>query len=112
MITRIKPALLGVFVLMCVAIGLMSEGVAQRDMTSARSERAKSIWTPVLKVELDAKGLSFGSPVFLRLTKTTSAENQTGYLEAFVQADHGAFISFKKWEICTYSGELGPKLKE
>ena len=33
-------------------------------------------------------------------------------MQAFVENSNGIFIFFKSWDICTYSGALGPKLKQ
>lgn len=88
------------------------QGSSQSHPSSTRSDQAIEKWTPLLTHELATKGLELGAPVFLRLTKTTNASDDKGYLEAFVKSENGRFELFKKWEICTYSGELGPKLKE
>lgn len=85
---------------------------AQNYTKSERSEKAKNKWTPILDQEMSRKGLKLGSSIFLRLTKTTSAMDGRGYLEAFIESETGTYDLFKKWEICTYSGELGPKLRE
>jgi len=50
--------------------------------------------------------------VFIRITKTQSLTNQTGILEMFKQGEEGQFSLYKTWEICRYSGALGPKLRE
>lgn len=77
-----------------------------------RSKNAAARFAVPLEAELSKKGVAFGDPVFLRITKTQSARNTQGKLEVFVEKDDGAFILFKTWDICTYSGELGPKLKQ
>ena len=80
--------------------------------SSARSQSVVSTWTPPLKAALAEKQLSLGAPVFFRITKTQSQTDRSGKLEAFVKTQSGAFKAFKSWDICTYSGALGPKLKE
>lgn len=55
--------------------------------------------------------VDIGSPVFLRITKT-SDDSDHGQIEAFLQNDQGRYVPFKSWDICTWSGELGPKYKE
>lgn len=55
---------------------------------------------------LGKKGMQPGSPVFVRVFKEESE------LEIWKQRDDGRFYHFKTYPICTWSGELGPKLKE
>ena len=68
--------------------------------------------TPHLEQALAAVDLKLGNPVFLRITKTQSHGDKTGRLEAFVENSAGVFQFFKAWDICNYSGALGPKLKQ
>jgi murein L,D-transpeptidase YafK len=79
---------------------------------SQRSHKAEAKYTAPLTHVLEQKELSLGDPIFLRITKTQSKNDKQGSLEAFVENEEGEFVSFKTWDICTYSGELGPKLKE
>ena len=79
---------------------------------SARSEKAIYSWTPKLETALEAKKLSLGAPVFFRILKTKDGQAGTGELQAFVENSNGRFVFFKSWDICTYSGALGPKLKQ
>ncbi|WP_270730009.1 L,D-transpeptidase family protein [Shimia sp. Alg240-R146] len=55
---------------------------------------------------LRASGLKFGAPVYLRVFK------ETNELELWVESASGDFSLFRSYEICNYSGALGPKLKE
>ncbi len=74
---------------------------------SDRSRAAAARVLPTLEAELAAKGLSPGSPVFLRVFKESSE------LEIWLEPKPGAeYVHFKTWPICAWSGELGPKLKE
>ena len=77
-----------------------------------RSLKAEARYTKPLDKALRAKGLALGNPIFLRITKTQSKRNKQGKLQAFIENAEGEFVSFKTWDICNYSGELGPKLKE
>lgn len=52
------------------------------------------------------------SPVFIRITKTQSPSNASGVLEMFKRVNDGTFQHYKSWDICKYSGALGPKLRE
>ncbi len=57
--------------------------------------------------EFSAKGLHFGSPVFMRLFK------QSKTLEIWVkEPNKGTFKLFKTYPIATFSGTLGPKFAE
>lgn len=74
--------------------------------TSARAQKAIERVAPVLKKELDAGRLGFGSPVFIRLFKE---EKQ---LEVWVRDGEG-YRLFKVYPVCTYgSGGLGPKTRK
>lgn len=60
---------------------------------------------PSLKEQFAAKGLQLGNPVFVRVFK------ETRELELWVRASTD-YQLFKTYPICSYSGALGPKLKE
>ena len=74
--------------------------------TSARAERSIAQVEPTLKEELSKRGLKYGAPVFIRIFK------DPGTLEVWLESDDGIFVNFKSYEICTFSGNLGPKLKQ
>lgn len=98
-----------VFILIIVCLAFPSAGKIPE---TQRSRVAEAKFAAPLDVALKAKKLSLGGPVFLRITKTQSRADKQGRLEAFVENDDGDFVLFKTWDICTYSGELGPKLKQ
>ena len=50
--------------------------------------------------------MSVGAPVFIRIFK------EEGELELWKKTSSGRFDKLKTYEICKWSGELGPKLKE
>jgi len=79
---------------------------------SARSDKAVMTWTPKLETALAAKNLTLGNPVFFRILKTQNGEPGDGELQAFIERADGTFVHFKSWDICTYSGMLGPKKKQ
>ncbi|MCB1636730.1 MAG: murein L,D-transpeptidase [Xanthomonadales bacterium] len=57
--------------------------------------------------ELQAVGLGFGAPVFLRAFK------REGEMELWLrQPEDGPWVLLKTYPICAWSGELGPKLAE
>ncbi|MEM1293858.1 MAG: murein L,D-transpeptidase family protein [Verrucomicrobiota bacterium] len=71
-----------------------------------RATKAKNRVTPILKKELEAKGLKFGSPIFLRIFK------ESHELELWVKGSDGTFDLFKNYRISAMSGKLGPKEKQ
>lgn len=61
--------------------------------------------TASLARDLDSRGLRLGAPVFVRIFKETSA------LELWVLGDD-RYRLFRRYDICRWSGDLGPKLAE
>jgi murein L,D-transpeptidase YafK len=59
-----------------------------------------------LFADLGAAGFALGDPVHVRILKREKR------LEVYLQRAAGRFERFRSYEICTFSGELGPKLKE
>lgn len=74
--------------------------------TSTRAERSIVSVEKDLKEQLSTQGLKYGSPIFIRIFK------DPGVLEVWVESNNGTFVNFKNYDICTFSGGLGPKLKE
>ncbi len=73
--------------------------------TSQRSEAAIQNTTPRLKASFQQKQLNWGSPVYIRIFKANKE------LQVWIKSKQG-FVLFKSYPVCTYSGQLGPKLKE
>lgn len=76
---------------------------------SARDDRATVAARrvqPALERDLAAAGLRFGDPVFLRIFKHESE------LELWVRDGDERYALFRTWPICTWSGALGPKLRQ
>lgn len=72
-----------------------------------RAAEAKSRVLPRLNKELEAKHLTFGSPVFIRIFK------ETKQLELWIESQRTKkFVLFKTYPIAAMSGNLGPKLAE
>jgi murein L,D-transpeptidase YafK len=83
------------------AAGIMLAACSNAPVLPAPSE------VPLQKDTLDLlskKGMQVGSAVFVRVFKEESE------LEIWKQRDDGRFYHFKTYPICTWSGELGPKL--
>jgi len=72
---------------------------------SYRSKKVVQKLEAKLKSEFKVKGLPFGNPIFIRIFKE---EKQ---LEVWVKKD-AHFYLFKKYPICFFSGDLGPKTKQ
>lgn len=88
-----------------LALLLCSWGAQAADVpTSARSRAAVERVAPTLKEELQAKGLLYGRPIFIRVFKLSRE------LELWVE-DGERFRLFKTYKVCTFSGDLGPKLR-
>jgi len=96
----------------CMAVLAMIAGTACAQDTSPRAEVAIKNQTPAIQTTLESSELALGNPVFIRIVKTKDGSLKDGYLELFLKGKDGAFQLYKSWPICTYSGELGPKLKQ
>ncbi|MFZ5758797.1 MAG: L,D-transpeptidase family protein [Thermodesulfobacteriota bacterium] len=59
----------------------------------------------MLQPELKRLGMELGSPIFIRIFKVSNE------LEVWIQAED-RYKLFKTYEICAFSGDLGPKLRE
>ena len=59
-----------------------------------------------LVADLSARGFSLGDRAHIRIFK------QERQLELWLARGEGRFEKFRSYEICNYSGELGPKLAE
>jgi murein L,D-transpeptidase YafK len=75
--------------------------------SSARSKKAIRENSPNLKEALAAKNMQLGDPVFIRIFKESSE------LEVWIQPEKSEeFKLFKTYNICYFSGALGPKTKQ
>lgn len=92
-----------VFILTVVA-GILTEGHAAGPPSSDRSRAVIQRVQPSLEEAFRSQGLRFGGQIFIRIFK----ESQE--LEVWVEKE-GQFHLFKIYEICAFSGELGPKLR-
>ncbi len=101
------------FQLTLIALVLISSAaIAAGPDTSKRSKTAISKNTPIIKKSLLSKTVRLGSPVFIRIVKSKDGSLNDGYLELFLKSEYGQYDFYKSWPICTYSGDLGPKLKQ
>ncbi len=81
-----------------------AQDAAQEIPSSARSQAIIERVTPTLETELREQELTLGAALFLRIFKADRT------LEVWMERG-GRFTLFKQYEICCYSGELGPKLR-
>ncbi len=98
-----------------VIVGLVAASFAFKDqlgpLVTIRPDSSRDIAeirarvTPRLERALAEAGLRLGAPVFMRVFK------EERVLELWVERGD-AFALFRSYEICNYSGSLGPKLKE
>lgn len=89
---RLDRPMIRFFVVLC-AMCLLACQPAARSETDAISQ-------PVLSSDL-----------FIRIIKTT-AKTDRGVLQTWKRGENGQFYLDREFEICTWSGALGPKLKE
>lgn len=61
--------------------------------------------------EANQAAAATANPIFIRIIKTT-AERDKGVLEIWEQDENGRFALGQTFDICTWSGALGPKLRE
>lgn len=66
--------------------------------------KAMEQYTPTLERQLNAQGLKLGDPILLRIFKVPAL------LEVWVKKGN-QYVLFKTYNICQFSGKLGPKLK-
>ena len=97
--------LLAALAFLCLP-ALFAFAEAETVPSTRRSDSAYAAQKPVLEQALEAKGLTLGRPVYLRLTK------EPAELTAFVRGEGGTFKPFRSWPVCSVSGSLGPKLRE
>ncbi|MFT3789490.1 MAG: murein L,D-transpeptidase family protein [Rudaea sp.] len=73
---------------------------------SARAREAEARVRPALERDLATVRLRYGAPVFVRIFKRESE------LELWLREGEGKFILFRKYPVCKFSGDLGPKQRE
>ena len=74
-------------------------------LAQTRAEQAAKRVKPTLVAALLKKNLNYGSPIFIRIFKSEKV------LEVWLKKD-GKFFLFHNYPICTFSGQLGPKLRQ
>jgi len=87
------------------ALCAAGQSLAKEPPQTARSRAAVARVKDDLTALLSAKGLSWGSPVFIRLTK------EPAILEVWMRGVDGYSLA-KSYPICAFSGLLGPKTRQ
>jgi murein L,D-transpeptidase YafK len=59
-----------------------------------------------LQLKMERLAMSESDPIFMRIFK------QEGELEVWKRGPSGRYMLLESYEICTWSGELGPKFQE
>lgn len=117
---KIKPSLLSlpsylysslrrqnrlVYLLLC-SIGILAWPSHSQDIPSSpRAETAIANVSPALKKDLSAMGFEYGAPLFIRIFKLNAE------LEVWLQKGE-RFELFRRYDICYFSGKLGPKTRQ
>lgn len=91
--------------LLCIG-GVLSLMTGTQADARDRGSRAEARVKPALERDLEKSGLSYGAPVFVRIFKREKE------LELWMQGDSPGYVLFRTYPICTYSGDLGPKLRQ
>lgn len=102
---RFLAFILAALLFLCLPALFAFAGAGEVPGTS-RSDRAYARTAPSLEMDMKAQGLALGQPVYLQITKVPAQ------LTVFVAAGDGTFRAFRTWPVCSFSGRLGPKLKE
>jgi len=98
--------ILFVLILAMTAVPGTAVDVADPVPDSARAREAATRVRPAIERDLAVRHLRYGAPVFVRIFKREAE------LELWLRGGEGKFILFRKYPVCKFSGELGPKQRE
>lgn len=84
---------------------LVAAGCTESSYTNFAPKANKSL-PPNIVAEMNAKGMARNSPVLARIFK------EEGKLEVWKQKTNGRYDIIASYDICNYSGKLGPKFIE
>ena len=97
-----------IFYSLMLLLGLIFHPIKADSVKIPSSPRVDKILQSVdasLRQELTEKNFQYGSQMFIRMFKTPAV------LEVWLKQGN-QFALFKRYPICTFSGDLGPKTKE
>lgn len=69
-------------------------------------EKAAAPLPDETRQELAAQGLYLGAPIYVRIFKLEAQ------MEVWMRAETGEYRLFRTYDICNWSGDIGPKIKE
>jgi murein L,D-transpeptidase YafK len=90
-------------VLRFLALAALAVGLSACLMDSGKNVRPLS---DEVKAELTSRGLKVGAPIYVRVFKEENA------LEVWLGRTDGQYVLFRTYEICRWSGKIGPKTFE
>ena len=90
--------------LICIGAALLSG--CQGDVDGVFGAKEKRPIPQRLLKKIESKGMTVGSPILLRIFKTENV------LEVWKAKVNGRYDMLESYEICKWSGKLGPKYKE
>ena len=93
------------WILCAVLTGYLPQAMTRSIPSSARAEQAAARVSTDLRGRLSAIGADWGAPLYLRIFKASDE------LEVWVDTGAGHRL-LHVWPICTWSGALGPKLRQ
>ena len=99
-------ALLAIGVPMLMRVAPQSPVQAEAQESDVESAKSPLFDRTVLMADLGRSGFTLGDPAFVRIFKREKR------LEIWLQHSSGRFERFRSYEICNFSGGLGPKLAE
>lgn len=91
--------------LLCLAVLMSAPAMPNEIPSNARSQQAETRVREALTAELRTLGAEWGAPIYLRIFKASDE------LEVWV-ATGERYQRLRTWPICTWSGDLGPKLRQ
>jgi murein L,D-transpeptidase YafK len=94
----LRSGLLKLIFVLCVALPLSA--------CMAGLEPGDAPLPDITRTELASQGLELGAPVYVRIFKLEAQ------MEVWLGKPDGTYQLFRSYDICNYSGDLGPKIKE
>jgi len=85
---------------------LVLAGCQQNTVSRGDPNRGNHALSQAVMAELNTRGMTSASPVLIRIFK------EEAELEVWKRDGSGRYALFKTYPICTYSGDLGPKVRE
>lgn len=76
------------------------------DLDSLSIDKAEMPLPEATRAELAEAGLRMGAPIYVRIFKLEAQ------LELWMQASDGRYKLFRSYDICNWSGDIGPKIAE